>query len=85
MRRSNIVATSVTMFALILIGCWLVDICFSASATNAFLFVNNINAKVELTNGFFVFNYAQMYHVGLYLIILASFILMLLVIALAVD
>ena len=56
------IACSVFLVVLALIATWTIDVSVSA-----------LLARGYLSNGFFVNNPAQMYHVGLYIIILVCF------------
>ena len=56
------IACSVFLVVLTLIATWTIDVAVSA-----------LLAQGYLTNGFFINNPAQMYHIGLYIIILVSF------------
>ena len=56
------IAFSVFLVVLTLIATWTIDVSVSA-----------LLARGYLTNGFFINNPAQMFHIGLYIIILVSF------------
>lgn len=80
MREGNYIAITITLFSVILMALWLIDVSVSAILTESILCDSGINVTMILTNGFYTQDPVKMYHVGLWIVIFCCFSIVLIAI-----